>query len=91
MRRALFTRRLTDRADGVDWHDLIVVAVDHERGLIEAREVFRKVRRRKGGDAVVGVLVPGHHALQPEALHEALVDGAPVPIEAEERAPRDSR
>ncbi len=56
----------------VDGHDLVVVAVDDERGHVELPEVLRVVRFGKNLDAVERPLEPGHHALQPEEIPQAL-------------------
>jgi hypothetical protein len=46
-----------DGAGGcIDRHDLVVVAVDHQRRLVEAREVAREIGGRERRDAVVSIL-----------------------------------
>ena len=75
-------RRMGGRSDR---HDLIVVAVDDQGGLVKLLQVVGEVRLRKRLDAVVGILVTGNHALQPEAVDHALTRRGAGSVEAEER------
>jgi len=51
-------------AGDVQRHDLVVVAMDHQGRHVELLQVLAEVGGREGGDGVIGVLVPGLHALR---------------------------
>ena len=65
-------QRRRDPRGPPDRDDLVVVAVQHEGRHVELRQVLREIGLREGLDAVVGVLVAGHHALHPERVDHAL-------------------
>lgn len=69
-----------------DRHDLVVVAVDDERRHIELLQVFGEIRFRERLDAVIRVLVPSHHALQPPRLDQPLGNLGAGAVEAKEWA-----
>ncbi|MND76729.1 hypothetical protein D3C80_683840 [compost metagenome] len=58
----------------------------HQRRHVELLQVFGEVGFRERLDAVIGVLVAGHHALHPEPVDHALGRFRVRLVEAEERA-----
>jgi uncharacterized protein YeaO (DUF488 family) len=74
---------------GVNRDDLIVVAVDDERGHVKLFQVFSEIGFRKSLDAVMRILMTAHHPLQPERINHALRNLCPRPVEAEKWPARD--
>ncbi|MNV66713.1 hypothetical protein D3C71_1594830 [compost metagenome] len=69
----------------IDRHDLVVIAMHHQRGHVDLLQVLRVVHLGELADAVVLPLVAALHALQPEGVAHALADLVPVTVGPEER------
>src|SRR5215213_2696828 len=76
--RSLFRRRL-------DRNDLVVIAMDHERRLVDLLEILCVVDLGEFTDAVILTLDAAHHALKPEGFAQAFVDRRAISIKAIER------
>ena len=73
----------------VERHDLVVVAVDHQRRHIKSLQVLAEIGGRERSDGVVGILVAGLHALCPPTVDQSLRDHGSRTVEAVERAGRE--
>src|SRR4029078_8975121 len=71
-------------------HDLIIIAVHHERGYRDALQVLGKVGLREGLDAVVLRLGAAHHALAPPVADDRLRWLCTRPVVAVEWAARET-
>ncbi len=69
---------------GTDGDNLVVIPVDDESRHIEPLQIFCEIRLGESLDAVIRVLVPGHHPLRPPGLDQALRNLGPRTVEAEE-------
>src|SRR6185503_432954 len=70
---------------GNDRYDLVVVAVQDERGYVDRLEVLGGVCLRERRDAVEGALDAHRHALQPELVPLALGHTRARPVGPVER------
>src|SRR5262245_1783235 len=72
-----------------DRHDLVVVAVHHERRHADALEILGEVGLREGLDSVVVRLGAARHGLPPPILNDARYWLRARPVEAVERTARE--
>lgn len=72
-----------------DGHDLIIIAVNHQRRHIEFFQVFGEVGFREGLDAIIRILEPRHHALHPPRFDQSLRHRRAGAVEIEKRAAGD--
>src|SRR5215471_7900864 len=82
---ALLEQLCGQRSMVCDWHDLIVVAMHHERRHIDALQILGEVGLREGFDALVVRFGAARHALSPPILNDAGYWLRTRPVEAVER------
>src|SRR5689334_13663025 len=89
LQRTLLQKLDRHMCGSANWHDLVIVAMHHERRNVDRLEVFGKVRFRERLYAFIMRVHGAHHALAPPIADHTFRHFRSGPIESVERTRRE--